>query len=112
MDSKGYVVIPGFILDNYKGENKLSSNAKILYGLIQGYSGSWENQFTMNDGLIAWKLDISTRQAQRLVKELKDKNLIKIVNKVYQDGKCVKRSLVALFPFRKKKQEPTSDDDW
>lgn len=68
---KGFIQIPKFALMH----QKLSYGAKVAYGVLLGYA--WQDDFCYPaQEAIAKDLNCSTRQARRLLAELKDQKLI------------------------------------
>ena len=69
MEEQKYINIPYNILRR----RDLSNNAKLLYGLVQGF---WAGDFQASNEWIGKTLGISSRSAQRAVKELKQQKVI------------------------------------
>jgi hypothetical protein len=68
-----FVVIPSSVYLN----KKISSDAKICYGLILGLSNVYGYSYANNEYLSA-QLDVSIRSVQRYLSELKSEGLLKL----------------------------------
>ena len=99
MVSDKYIHIPYNIL----GKKDLSNNAKLVYGLVQGF---WEGDFTASNEHVGKVLGMSKRSAQRAIRELREAELI-ITTNVIKDGVMVGR----VIKIRKKKKKTIKEDN-
>lgn len=75
MGENQFLIIPYCIYSN----NNISSNAKLLYGLLSLLSHKEGFCYATNKFLGA-ELNVSSRTITTLIKELKDENIIDVVN--------------------------------
>lgn len=69
-----YYKIPTFLLSEYK----ISANSRMLYGIIFLMCQTYGYCYASNE-FLAHEINVSRRTISRLLSELKDNNLIKII---------------------------------
>lgn len=82
MGENQFLIIPYCIYSN----TKISNNAKLLYGLLLLLSHKEGFCYATNK-FLGIVLNVSSRTITALIKELKNENIIEVIN----DKKCIRR---------------------